>query len=181
MAEALSAADLRAALAATVWGDPGGDDPAAIRLGMRLGWARRVIGAVAEAAGWAAGAVALLLARELLLAGRPASALSHAPAAIGADWTGATSIAALRAALPQDAAWALEGLEEPGELWRAEAAWWRLVEAEAEHLAQAHMGRPAVIGAVTLLGVDGRRTAAALEVAARGGEPGALEVFDEVA
>jgi hypothetical protein len=175
-----SAPELRAALAATAWGDPGGDDAASIRLGLRFAWARRVIATVEEAAAWAAGAVALLLARELFLAGRPAAALlAHAPAGFGSGWTGAAGPAALRAALPADAAWALEGCESPEELWRAEAGWWQRVEDDAEHLAQSRLGRPAVIAAVTLLGVDGRRVAAALEVAARGDD--ATEVFEDVA
>jgi hypothetical protein len=38
-----------------------------------------------------------------------------------------------------------------------------------------------VIAAVTLLGADGRRVAAALEVAARGDDPAASEVFEDVA
>jgi hypothetical protein len=182
VAGAQSAGELRTALADSAWGEPGGDDPASLRLGLRLAWARRVIGAVPEAAGWSAGAVALLLARELLLAGR-ATAMLRAlhPPGVGDEWIAAGSVAALRAALPADAAWALEGVEAPGELWRAEAAWWRQVEADAEQLAQAHLGRSAVLGTVVLLGVDGRRTAAALEVAARGGEPEAQEVFDELA
>lgn len=183
VARAQSVAELRAALAGTPWGDPGADDAASIRLGLRFAWAHRVIGTAEEAADWAAGAVALLLARELLLAGRSPGALpAQRLPGVGSDWASAATVGALRTALPAEAAWALQGIEEPDDLWRAEAAWWRTVEQEAEHLArQAHLGRPAVIGAVALLGVDGRRTAAALEVAARGGDPAALEVFDEVA
>ena len=44
-----------------------------------------------------------------------------------------------------------------------------------------NMGRPAVIGCVALLGVDAWRTAGALEVAARGGAPAAVQAFDEIA
>jgi hypothetical protein len=62
-----------------------------------------------------------------------------------------------------------------------EAAWWRRVEADGERLVRsAHVGRAAVIGVVTLLGVDAWRIAGALEVAARGGERGAREVFAQI-
>ena len=173
-------ADLRAALAATVWGDPGGDDPAAIRLGLRLGWARRVIGAVEEAAGWAAGAVALLLARELAprRASRERAARSRAAGESGP--TGPARRASLRCgrSLPPTPRGRWRGSTSPRSCGAPRPRGGAPVEVEAEHLAQAHLGRPAVIGAVTLLGVDGRRTAAALEVAARGGDLGALEVFE---
>lgn len=181
LAGSQSAAELRSGLASTPWGDPGSDDPAAIRLALRMSWARRVFTAVDEAATWAAGAVALLLARELFLAGRPAADLAaHRPPGVGSAWMQAGGIAALRAGLPGESAWALAGVDDPDDLWRAEAAWWRRVDADATHLS-AHLGMPAVIGCVALLGVDGRRTAAALEVAARGGGPDAREAFEHVA
>jgi hypothetical protein len=183
LADAQSAADLRARLTGTAWGDPGSDDGAAIRLALRMSWARRVLAAVDEAAAWAAGAVALLLARELFLAGRSADALAALrPPGVGSEWSNATSVAALRAALPAEAAWALAGVDDASELWRAETAWWRRVDADATHLARhAHLGMPAVVGCVALLGIDGRRTAAALEVAARGGAADAREAFEHVA
>ena len=178
-----SVAELRAALAGTAWGVPGSDDPAAIRLALRLAWARRVIATVAEATAWAAGAVALLLARELFMAGRAAGALAELhPPGVGPDWTQAGSLAALRSVLPSEAAWALAGVDDPGHLWRAETAWWRRVDADATRLAaDAHLGMAAVVGCIALLGIDGRRTAAALEVAARGGAPAAREAFEHVA
>ncbi len=54
----------------SAWGDPGADTPAAIRRGMRLSWAARVAASVPGARPWAAGAAALLVAREVLLASR---------------------------------------------------------------------------------------------------------------
>lgn len=182
LAAAQSVADLRAGLARSPWGDPGGDEPAVIGLGLRLAWARRVLGAVPEAAAWAAGGVALLLARELLLAGRPAEALvALRPPGVGSRWPQADDLGSLRAALPTAAAWVLAGIEDPAELWRAEAGWWRRVQDDATRLARhAHLGRATVIGTVALLAVDGWRTSGALEVAARGGSGAAMEVFEEV-
>jgi hypothetical protein len=177
-----SAVELRAALTGSAWGDPGSADPATIRLALRLAWARRILTSAAEAAEWAAGAVALLIARERFLAARPADALAALrPPGVGATWTGAAGIKELRAALPSEAAWALDDAGEPAELWRREAAWWRRVEDDAERLARdPHTGRPAVIGCVALLAVDAWRTSGALASAARGGDR-AMEVFDEVA
>jgi hypothetical protein len=85
----------------------------------------------------------------------------------------------LRDALPREAAWVLEGVDAPAELWRSEAAWWRRVEDDAVRFARsAQMGIDAVVGCAALLGVDAWRTSGALESAARGGA--ALEVFDAV-
>jgi hypothetical protein len=175
-----SLGELRNALVGSVWGDPGTDDPAGIELALRLSWAARVLDAVEEAEAWAAGAVALLLARELLLAGRPAGELlAHGWPGAGTRWSQASDLDGLRAALPSHAAWVLADIAAPEELWQAEVAWWRRVEADAEQLARsATLGRRALIGSIVLLGADAWRTAAALEVAARGGRGMALEVFE---
>lgn len=178
-----SARELRALLTGTPWGDPGTGEAAAIPLALRLAWARRASASVQEAVDWAAGAVALLLARELFLASRPADRLRELrPPGVGVAWQHATSLAELRAALPPQAAWVLQDVGEPDRLWRGEAAWWRRVEADAERLTRsAQMGLASVVGCVALLGVDAWRAAAALEVAARGGDHAALEVFQEIA
>ena len=183
LADAQSLPELRRRLAASTWGEPGGEDPATLHLGLRLAWARRVLASIDAAAAWVAGGVALLLARELLLAGRPASALAALrPPGVGSAWTQAGSVAALRTALPAGAAWPLEGVDDPQQLWGGEAAWWRRVEQDAEQLARGvRLGGPTVVGSVVLLAVDGWRTAGALEVAARGGGRDAMEVFEEIA
>lgn len=183
VAGAQSAAELRSALAGSPWGEPGGEDAAEIRFGLRLGWARRALASVDEAVDWAAGAVALLVARELFLANRAAAdLLARRPPGVGSAWAGAAGVGALREALPPQAAWVLRDVEEPADLWRAEVAWWRCVEEDAARLAgQSLLGRAAVIGTVVLLGVDGWRVAGALEAAARGGGPAAMEVFREIA
>ena len=183
LVDAQSLPELRARLAASAWGDPGGEDRAAMRVGLRVAWARRVLASVDAAAEWVPGAVALLLARELLLAGRPAPALAALrPPGVGSAWAQAGSLGALRAALPAAAGWALEGIDEPQQLWRGEAAWWHRVEQDAERLARdVQLGGPTVVGSVVLLAVDGWRTAGALELAARGGGRDAMEVFEEIA
>lgn len=183
VAGAQTVADVRAGLAGTAWGDPGAEDPAGIALALRMSWARRVLGAVEEATEWAAGAVALLLAREMFLAGRPAGQLAaHQPPGVGVRWQAASSVAGLPGLLPPHAAWALADVEDPARLSQAEAGWWHRVEADAETLTHhALLGRPVVVGSVVLLCVDAWRAAGALEVAARGGGAQAMEVFDEIA
>jgi len=180
---ALSIAELRAALAGSPWGDPGSDDPAAIRLALRLAWARRTLASVLEAREWVLGAVALLLARELLLAGRsPEELAALRPPVPGTAWMQAQSVDGLRRALPPDCGWALAGVGEPDAIWLGEAAWWHRVEQDAERLARdVQMGRATVIGAVALLGVDASRAAAALESAYRGGDQIAIEAFEQLA
>ncbi len=180
---ALSIGEVREALRGSPWGDPGTEDPAVIRLALQLSLARRTVATVAEAREWALGAMALLLARALLLAGRSAEELAALrPPVPGTAWTRSQSVDALRRALPPECGWALIGLAEPDEIWLGEAAWWRRVEQDAERLArEPQMGRATVIGVVALLGVDALRVAAALESAARGGSPMAIEAFEHIA
>jgi hypothetical protein len=181
--QAIGVAELRAALASSPWGDPGSDDPAAIRLALRIAWTRRALATVPEAATWALGAVGLLLARELLLAGRSAEQLAALqPPLPSTAWDVATTVATLREALPEAAGWPLAGLAGPNDLWRGEVAWRRRVEQEAGRLARGpELGRGTVVGAIALMALDGWRAAAALQSAARGGTPAAIEVFDAVA
>ena len=183
LTSALSVAEIREALKGSPWGDPGAEDPAAIRLALRLAWARRALASVEEAREWALGAVALLLARELLLAGRsPEELAALRPPVPGTAWMRSQSVDALRRALPPDCGWTLAGLTEPDAIWLGEASWWRRVEQDAERLARnPQMGRSTVIGAVVLLGVDASRVAAALESASRGGGRMAIEAFEHIA
>jgi hypothetical protein len=179
---ALSIAELRQALKGSPWGDPGSDDPAAIRLALRFAWARRTLSSAPEAREWALGALALLLARELLFAGRSPDELAVLrPPVPGTAWMGSQSVDALRRALPPECGWALAGVAEPDGLWLAEAAWWRRVELDAEVMARdPQMGRATVIGVVALLGADAVRVAAALESASRGGDRMAIEAYENV-
>ncbi|MCO5967790.1 hypothetical protein [Actinoallomurus soli] len=198
-----SAADLRAALAASPWGDPGGSDDRAVRLGMRISWARRVAAVSVDARPWAAGALALLVARERFLTGEtvpvppsdgalpvspadraaPVSpsdgALPVSPAGLLVRDAGrAGGLAELSRRLPGDAAWALQGVAGEHDLWAAEARWWTRVERDAaDLLAGAGHGPEPVLGAVALLAADARRVRAALELAARGGSVEAFDAF----
>lgn len=168
------APDLRAALAASPWGDPGGSDPRSIQLGMRISWAGRVAAVSSTARPWAAGALALLVARERFLEGRPAP--TPPPNLAWRDSSRATSPAELARRLPKEAAWPLHGVGGEHDLWTAEARWWARVEREGtDLLSGGGHGLASVLGAVAVLAADARRVRAALELAARGGS---AEVFD---
>ena len=164
---------------ASSWGDPGSDDRDDVHLALRLAWARRVSTQVPVARAWAAGAVALLLAGELFVAERPVDDDLVRRVRLGRSWAGAASISELREELPRVAAWALDGVDDPADLWRAELAWWRRVAADAELLIRTSLGGSAVaIGAVALLAVDAMLLTVALAAAAQGGRATAREVFD---
>jgi ATP synthase (C/AC39) subunit len=181
LATAGSPAELRATLAASPWGDPGGGTPRAVQLGMRLTWVGGVA-ALDRAAPWAAGAAALLVARERFAAGHdlPAEVLARAAPLLGAGVAAAASLPELTRRLPSDAAWALRDATGPDDLWRAEARWWSRVERDGFALLDGTtFGPAAVLGTAAVLAVDAWRVQAALELAARGGRP--LEVFDAMA
>lgn len=180
---AQSLPDLRRAVATSSWGDPGGETPAELGLGLRLAYARRVAAEAPEAARWAAGAAALLLARELFIVGLPVEILPLPSfTLLGPAWRDAGTFSRFVETLPPDGAWALAGLKEPAELWRAEAAWWSACEADARVLLHSGVGeRRSVTGAVGLLAADARRVRVALEAAARRRLPGVEEVLDAAA
>lgn len=182
LAATTSPSAVRAVLASSPWGDPGTEQPAGIALALRTIAGRRVVSALPEAAGWVTGAAALQLARERLVVGRPPAgpAASDLRALLGTAALDATTWAELVDALPRDGRRALERVDDPDQLWRAELGWWQVVEGDAFRLLRrAGAGRPVVCGAVALLAVDAWRVAAALELAARGGRP--MRVFDDVA
>lgn len=180
--DAGSAAALRAGLAGSAWKDPGGSSERALRIGVRARWAERVAALGEPARGWAAGAVALLLASERFADGRgPEPALRAAAAGLlGERCATAASLEELRGSLPRRLAWALAGVASPADLWQAETAWWSRVERDGIALvrASAFDFKP-VLGAAAVLAADARRLCAALELAARGGGP--LEAYDAVA
>lgn len=174
LSRAQTPADLRAALAGSSWGDPGSDEPVDVHVALGVAWARRVLAEAPEARAWVGGALALLLARGLVPGGG-----ARVPAAVdsllGSAWRQAQTIRSLATALPNHASWALEGVDDPQDLWRAEAAWWERVERDAEAMVRGHReGRRTVVGVVALLGADARRASMALAAAARGG-PALLE------
>jgi hypothetical protein len=165
-----SADELRAALAASPWGDPGGIGPRDIQLTMRLAWAERVMARVPPARGWALGASALVVARELLGRGQslPDRAAAIARALLGPRLD-ATSLPALRRSITAEARWALDGLDDAADLWLGEARWWQRVRVEAaRRLARSMFGPDRVIAVALLLAADAWLVCGALETAARG-------------
>lgn len=178
VAQAQDAAEMRRILAATSWGEPGGERPAEIALALRFGWARRVALEVPEASAWAAGAAAVVLASELFLAGSEPAPTS-VPRILGADWPGAGSLPDLCRRLPQVAAWPLAGIEAADELWRAQLRWWRQVGLDARAmLGSGWQGRGVIVGVVALLALDAARVGVALALAAGAAAPPAREVLD---
>lgn len=185
-----SVEQLRAALAASPWGDPGPGDRE-IQLGMRLVWAERVAARVPAARTWAAGGAALLAARERFARGLrlPAGGEATAARLLGRPALAAGSLTELAAALPADARWAVADLRDPAELWAGEVRWWRRLHTDGEQLLAGSGFRPErVVGAVGSLAADAWLVRGALEVAARGGAGAvdhqgspAMEAFDAVA
>lgn len=164
VARAQSVSDLRAALASSSWGDPGSEEPADVGLALRAAWGRRLLAEVPEAGAWAGGGLALLVARELLLAGRAPEATRRL--GLGPPEGRVATVTALADSLPREAAWSLAGVGEPEDLWRAESRWWERVERDAEAMVRAHReGRATVVGALALLAADARRVSAALAAA----------------
>jgi len=183
-------AEIRGMLSASAWGDPGGDDAAAIEVGLRAMWARRVAALGEPARTWASAAVVLLLAGERFAAGRPDNpALRSVAKALLGQAAAASTLDELAAGLPRRSSWVLAAGQQgrplasgsvAAALWRNEAAWWRRVDQDGLKLLLANgYGRKPVIGATVILAADARRVTSALEIAARGG--GSIEAFDAVA
>ncbi|MFJ9370054.1 hypothetical protein ACIRRA_37330 [Nocardia sp. NPDC101769] len=174
--------ELRAALARTAWGDPGADDVSDIADGVAVGWATRVASTVPDAERWAMGALALLTARRHLLDGRPfpEPTARRLTRLLGPAAATSRELTALRTTLPASARWALDGVEHPEDLWRAEFRWWRRLEQDGRELVrERRFGASTLVGTVALLAADAWRVRAALQVAA--GETPAGEDFDELA
>jgi len=169
--------EIAATLSDSGWRLPAASSAAEVALGLRVAWARRVWDSAPQAADWVAGAAALLVARELLVAASRAhvAQLQRLPG-IGAHWSDATTLADLRAALPPRAAWVLADVGDPSGLWAAELAWWHRVERDAETMRRSREPRAAVLAAVALLACDAERAARALAVAAA--HPGGLEGWE---
>jgi hypothetical protein len=182
LARTTSAAEVRRVLTTSAWGDPGGETQREIGLAMRMTLADRVMAAVPAAAEWAAGATALLVAREVVLQRRelPPRARIAASRVIGPAAISARALPELVLALPTSARWALADVAQPTDLWHAEAGWWARVEHNGFALSRrAAAGPEALVGAAAILAADAWRVRAALELAARGGAR--LEVFDAMA
>ncbi|MEV4129566.1 hypothetical protein [Nocardia sp. NPDC049707] len=174
-----SLAELRSVLAGSVWGDPGSDTPADIATGIRLTSAHRIATAVPEAARWAVGDAALLVARHQLLDHRPLTrqAADTATKLLGRAAIRARDWDAFQAALPARARWVTADLTELDQLWRAEFRWWSQVEQEGlELLRRPGFGPAATIGAVAALSFDAWKARATIQFAATGAT--SPEVYD---
>jgi len=179
---AASIGELRAALAASAWHDPGGQTTQAVRMGMRAQWAARAAALGDPARTWAAGAAALLVAGERFATGRAVdpAVIGGALGLLGPQAPSAATLDELAAGLPPRAKWVLTGITSPAELWRMEATWLARVEQDGQRLLRtSSLDSGAVVGAVAVMGCDARRVRAALEIAARGGGP--PEAVDELA
>lgn len=172
-------AELRAALGASPWGDPGGPTVRDIQLGSRLAWADRVRAQVPVAADWARGGAALLAAREVLVARQGISGRT-ARRVLGSGLATASTVAGFAATSPPATARLFEGIGEPADLWRAELRWWARLRADARVLAAgAGFTTDRAVGAAALLAADAFTVRAALALAARGGT--GVEDFDGLA
>ncbi|MFE3327066.1 hypothetical protein [Streptomyces sp. NPDC059176] len=177
-----SPAEVRALLAASPWGDPGDDTAWAVAAYLRTAAAARVARTVRPARRWAEGRTALLVARTRYVDDRPLPEPARRQVALllGPSAAGAARYVDFRNSLPRSARWALDGVDDVRDLWRAEARWWSVVESDGTAMLRAvRYGPVPVVGAVALLSVDAWRTRAALEAAARGGAGrGAFDAMD---
>ncbi|HXZ70069.1 MAG TPA: hypothetical protein VEH31_04235 [Streptosporangiaceae bacterium] len=179
--QAASSAELRAALAASAWQDPGLETTRAVRLGLRARWAEQVAALGDPARIWAAGATALLVAGERFAADRDVdpAVMDGALGLLGSAAGQAATLGELAVGLPPWARWVLAGITSPDGLWRAEAALMSRVEQDGLRLLRtSSLNRDVVLGAVAVMACDAWRVRAALELAARGGAP--LEAYDEL-
>ncbi|MCC9205061.1 hypothetical protein [Arthrobacter sp. zg-Y769] len=171
---------LQAMLAASPWGDPG---PASALPDMLTAvWLRRLAAAAPAARPWAVAGAVLLAARLLLVNGvRPTDRLvSLLRPLIGTGWTEAASLPELTSALSPGAGRILAEVQEPHELWQAEARLAAQVETDGFGLLRAGLPGPdVVLGAMAVLAADAWRVRAALAAAAAG--TGRSEVLDAVA
>jgi hypothetical protein len=170
--------DLRRLLAVSAWGDPFTDEPAELLGWMRLRWGERVAAVVPGASDWAAGYLALEIARALFVDGRRPGRRGWPVSPLGTGWENGTSIPDLARRLAPRARSTLAGVEDLTGLWSAEARWRSAIERMAlERQSRIRPGSAEeVVASAVVLGADAWRTRAALEVASRGGQP--LEAFD---
>ena len=165
-------------LRTTWWGQPSDDSLWAIGLTMRSRLVDRASSAVPGASAWAAGAAALIVAREQVVAGNqlPPDVRHNLARTLGEPALEAQSVDELRERLPNRASWVLDDVASPQDMWRAESGWWARVEADGrELLRRSSVGPEPVVGAVAVMAADAWRVRAALHAAALGG---AREAFD---
>jgi len=173
---------LTEALRQSAWGISGPTDAVALRDVLTLAWLRRLSAAAPAASGWARSASALVAARMLLVdqTGPTSRVLDLVRPWLGREWAGTRDLDRFRASLPRSARTVLDGIDDPADLWRAEARLRADVEADGFRLIHASLlGPDVVLGAIAVLAVDGWRLRAALAAAEAG--TGFSEVLDAVA
>lgn len=178
---AATAAELRAALGASAWGDPGTTVWSEAAVVFEARWTSWLAESVPGRAEWAQGAAALVAARQLA-SGQPmpAAAAIDLRRQLGHAWEDAIDVRSLAARLPSGGRWVLAGIDEPSDLWRSEGRWWRRVDDDAARLLRRERAGPRIAAAAAArLVADAWWAQAALEAAAWGA--GAVEVFDAVA
>jgi hypothetical protein len=175
--------ELRRELGASPWGDPGAMAATELHDALLVGWLRLVAAAATgldTVQRWVAGGVALLVARNIATEGEPDRLVHAVRPLIGRRAAGARSLADLQAALPSTARGTLARVDQPVQLWRAEAGLRAQIESDGFRMLRAARPGPApVVGALAVLAVDGWRLRAALACAAAGTGPS--EVLDVVA
>jgi hypothetical protein len=171
---------VRAALAASPWGDPGSDERAPFSAALRLAWARRVSERIPALRRWAAAGAAVVVANERFGNGRAltASATRDARRLLGPGCE-ASPVAAFAAGLAADVRPVFADAVATDDAWRAETALWRELRADAAtRIRRDGTGRSTVAWVAVLLLEDARRVCAALEAAPWGAD--GLETFDAV-
>jgi len=177
-----SSDEVRHALAASPWGDPGTTEPARLAAALRLAWARRVSDSIPRLRRWAAAAGALIVAGERFVGGRTlgSSAGRDARRLLGPACEGVDDVAGFADALGGDARWVLADIDDGEALWQGEARWWNVTaEAALAALGRAQPGEVVVESVAVVLLTDAHRVCGALEAAAWG-RAGA-ETFDALA
>ena len=173
VSRARSAAEARAVLRASPWGDPGSEELPGLRLSLELAWARRVLDGVPGAADWAVATAALVVARVIAAGAQSslaAGAVRDATHVLGPRWQTADSLDDLATRLPRAAAKALDGVPGPEDLWLAEVRWcWALEEIGTCLVARPRPDSATGTGIAAQLEADAWRVRAALAVAAVGG------------
>ncbi|MCX4092451.1 hypothetical protein [Nocardia sp. alder85J] len=170
--------ELRAALRNSTWGDPGTEVLPDLVDAVTAVWAGRVAAQVSPARDWAAGGLALLVARRRFAEARvvPESVAREANRLLGDRAVAATGLSAYAAALPAGARWAVP--DGAADLWRAEFAWWARLARDGRILLGAkRFDFTAPVGAVAVLAADAWRVRAALQVAAGAATE---ETYDEL-
>jgi hypothetical protein len=181
VAAASTPAQVRSALTSSGWGDPGSVELPDALIPLEARWSSWLGDVAPGASRWAAGASALVVARQI--AARrpvPAEAAADLHRQLGRAWETASDLGELADRLPPTGAWPLDDLDDVAGLWRAEGRWWRRVDRDAAATLRTGRPGPAVVAAAAAaLVADSWRVQAALE-AAGWGRIG-LEVFDAVA